>query len=1140
MRIQAPHVATQTVVTVDNNAVHLDFNIHNTSFERSENDLTIIFDNGGSVVISDFFIVEDGAALPRIVLNDGAELSATDFLQSMNPDMDITTAAGPTAASPDGSGTNYVDGSGDLLSGVDRLGDLGTFHWGREIESTQEVFTYSIPKATAQAPGLTPQPPIDNVEEPELTYAYYDARAVLYKNHPGTSDTMSIDILGVDHKPSANPGNVTVELADPDAKEFFSWTIVNGKLELTLTQAGQAALKDAAGKNIYSYLTITVDGQEPYTIQVIGNQSGKLSSEYEDSNLKSGGILQEGGLIHGEWHSGNSLNAGSHVTSSNLDDQVLFEGDISGSSLHTGQGIDHIQINGNVSQSTVDSGRDTKDYLDIKGSVSDSIVNGGSTITIGGAVTDSSVAASLDGSGNVSVGGSLTNSSIDSGEGKDIITIGGQLAAKGGDSAIHMGVGPTNELIVSQNLYTQKGNVNISLDGTDKNVINLKEGLLSENETEKISITASGKDSSLFIGYAKDNFWYNFDNRGGKIDIDFSNSVNTYIGTRDKHGYEHSATSIRTGNIDSTLVTGEPTTIITGGSGQNRLYTGFLVTYNGGQTVLDYSNAQSTDIYIKNQINNTNTEPLEQGKLGNTHIIGGHGTSTVYAGYLTAVHGGEVLFDLSRSEQAKISGDSFVANASDNYDVTGTINLWGSSSGQSEFNLSSVNAQRNGYINIVGGTGKSVLTGGGLGGYQGGQLLVDFSKSTNVLVDLSALQASGTVAEGSRATLLGGINADNDITTKHVIASGGTVTVKGGEQADTLKVTGSFGRDNLSIEARNQGHTLIDFTDSNSTLIELKGAMGATGLGSRNEIKGSSSGVDNITMGELYASIGGQNSIDAGGGDDIIHVAGFEATLGQPNHLTLNQVNLGDGLNTVIVDNDMQTLFNNTENSILGGGERDTIKISGSLITKAGGLNNIELEAGNDELVIEGNVRTEVIGTTNHNVDNINGKNAINMGDGNDILKIHGTIEGSVSIDMGADNDELHLFGSAFSGDTLLIDGGAGTDSLFYHFSGAGMGGLESLANVMNENKVINFENLFIDMQNETADAMDLTGLLASLQKTNGDTGNSIYINGDAADSVTLDTGWTLSTNYHVDGYNAYTNGEDVLYIQQEILNITS
>lgn len=133
MHIQAPGDATRHVVAMtDTSSIYLDFNTDNSTFERSGNDLTITFENGGSVAMTDFFVVGDSAELPRLSLSDGTEVSATEFLQSMNPNMDLTTAAGPVN-SLDGSGTNYDDGAGDLLSGVDRLGDLGTFHWGMMI-----------------------------------------------------------------------------------------------------------------------------------------------------------------------------------------------------------------------------------------------------------------------------------------------------------------------------------------------------------------------------------------------------------------------------------------------------------------------------------------------------------------------------------------------------------------------------------------------------------------------------------------------------------------------------------------------------------------------------------------------------------------------------------------------------------------------------------------------------------------------------------------------------------------------------------------------------------------------------------------------------------------------------------------------
>lgn len=97
---------------------------------EGSNDLLFDLDNGGRVVVSDFFAVGD-ESLPDLALPDGLVIAATDFFAAS--DLDLSTAAGATAPPP----SSGSDGSGDPLSmteGLDRLGTQGTQYWGYESE----------------------------------------------------------------------------------------------------------------------------------------------------------------------------------------------------------------------------------------------------------------------------------------------------------------------------------------------------------------------------------------------------------------------------------------------------------------------------------------------------------------------------------------------------------------------------------------------------------------------------------------------------------------------------------------------------------------------------------------------------------------------------------------------------------------------------------------------------------------------------------------------------------------------------------------------------------------------------------------------------------------------------------------------
>lgn len=111
--------------------VQLDFDPGTANAERVHNNLVFTFDDGKKVTLVDFFVT-GGNPLPALELPGGAEVASAQILAALNPDMDLTTAAGPGVKS---GGTNYVDDPGNLLGGIERLGSLGTDQWGNTTDT---------------------------------------------------------------------------------------------------------------------------------------------------------------------------------------------------------------------------------------------------------------------------------------------------------------------------------------------------------------------------------------------------------------------------------------------------------------------------------------------------------------------------------------------------------------------------------------------------------------------------------------------------------------------------------------------------------------------------------------------------------------------------------------------------------------------------------------------------------------------------------------------------------------------------------------------------------------------------------------------------------------------------------------------
>ena len=127
--------ASISVESSPGGALHLDFDPSTATTSRDGNSLVFEVDGGGTVTVTDFFVVGD-QSLPSLVLPDGTEIASADFFEGS--DLDMSTAAGPAAGPPPGGGTSYNDDPGNLMGGVDKFGKLGTDYWGRDTDPTLE------------------------------------------------------------------------------------------------------------------------------------------------------------------------------------------------------------------------------------------------------------------------------------------------------------------------------------------------------------------------------------------------------------------------------------------------------------------------------------------------------------------------------------------------------------------------------------------------------------------------------------------------------------------------------------------------------------------------------------------------------------------------------------------------------------------------------------------------------------------------------------------------------------------------------------------------------------------------------------------------------------------------------------------
>lgn len=133
IRLTAP--AADEIVTVQNATglkLALDFAPDAATLDKTGQDLTFTFPDGGRIVVSGFFTQLEGGDIPVFVV-EGQDLPGDSFLSAFNAE--LLPAAGPGGGATGSGGVgDYTDDPGALVGSVDRLGTLDPLPFARGIE----------------------------------------------------------------------------------------------------------------------------------------------------------------------------------------------------------------------------------------------------------------------------------------------------------------------------------------------------------------------------------------------------------------------------------------------------------------------------------------------------------------------------------------------------------------------------------------------------------------------------------------------------------------------------------------------------------------------------------------------------------------------------------------------------------------------------------------------------------------------------------------------------------------------------------------------------------------------------------------------------------------------------------------------
>lgn len=480
---------------------------------------------------------------------------------------------------------------------------------------------------------------------------------------------------------------------------------------------------------------------------------------------------------------------------------------------------------------------------------------------------------------------------------------------------------------------------------------------------------------------------------------------------------------IDAGNGDDLVEGGAGRDSILGGDGNDTLYGGTgHDTIQGGlgnNTIYGDTNSGTTD-----GVNTLSYEGMTAGQNATASIgVNNSGTGTV-------VQGGSTTATDTFNDIQHIYGGA----GDDNF------------SGNARANL------------LRGGDGNDTLTGnGGADTLEGGNGVDTASFAGLAAVDVTldasgngtATSTSGNVTLRSIENLVGTDN--NDTFRVSVAPSLDTVsgaiqgTINGGAGVDTVIYNSSITSNIVANLQTGEANGLVNVLTSIENITTGSGNDTIFASDVANRIDG---GAGSNTVDYLHAGASGvainiadptvETQISGGSGADVlIRIQNINGSATGNDTITVgnfnSNINARDGINTITAGNSSSTAVYN----ITAGSGNDTIVASGS------GNHTIAAGNGNNYVGVGGGNSTITSGIGNDVIEAGSGNNTINAGDGFNRVSVG---NGNNNITTGANNDSIYAgsgintVSSGAGNDYIMVgnaastvDGGSGVDSLFYN-----------------------------------------------------------------------------------------------------------
>lgn len=940
LKITAPLEGGQLCLPVTaESTLAFDFDLSQAVFEREGTDLIIGLPGGASVRLEDLFVLGKTPGqmfgLPAILLEDGSIVDAGDFLRGLDPSMDVTPAAGPSAGSASGGIGEYAGDPGLLVEGIDRLGALGTTRWSAELPEGEDV-VYSA-AATAGQTGQRPDQEIERPDpqpkpepepepkpepEPEPEAMPYHTRLVVTD-----TDENSFSFQAVDENGNLVTDASLISLSFKDGSEFFRIVGIDpatGKITVELTPAGLAAL--AEGRYAADLLSVSVGGKEYNMPLVINNEQRYDFIEEEDradlgTDLKAEWYASEGSTVNETYIvlGGTEYNnvdisrandSGTSIAARNLhiDTSYSRESDINISAESSGaayglatygqSGAVSSHVQGNSLGSNINIGATSTGSGNAYG-VFNSTYDGAdsATTTIAGNKID--IQAHSEQGGAYGLYGTHSRDAgtyVYGQESVDIEASSGQVNR--GGASVH-GVAAYNNALIS---------INLAMDG--KLVVKSQ---VASSDQYTYDVAQGGFFAATGLS-AKSGGMVNL--LGSDITVEAGVGMDSANGTAAAvySGYRHGD-----GTRSSVNITGH------GGRDNEMTFTarapdmafGVIATNGGDVTIM--GSDRDDRIVVNTEAENGSAVGLAA-QTGGSKVI-------VHGGY-----GGNDTLEVNSRFTGTQDGrnlDLFQGGKG----AYGMAAAW--AEGWGDGDAVSAQVRVDGFDKV-----KVTADATGSNGYAYG-----------IYTRSAYQQAPGVYIKNEEEALDLNITAKADDPAKAyaIYNNGGTVSIQGGSQAggpgDKIELNG-----NVHI-ATNTGKNLIQTGDGNDSV----NVNGNVSVGINNTLNSISTGEGDDTVrisGNVSANhTSGRNVIDTGRGDDQVHIGGVMGGVGQ------NSVDLGEGNNQASFGG-LNAQGGSALNEIRSGNDNDRLSL-GNVSSANGGTNQVYTGEGDDLVTLNGYIEAK-------------------------------------------------------------------------------------------------------------------------------------------------------------------------------------